>query len=87
MIGHLIIHFLFKPIVNCFLGTGGIVRWCFFQFLNTTLDKEYPKDITYYTNTKDEFIDKNGFTVSHKNMFVSFILFIIFLLIIEKIEK
>lgn len=87
MIGHIISHIIFKPIINCFLGIGGIVRWFFFQFINIILDKEYSKDPEYYINTKDDIIDKNGFTVSHKNMFVSFILFIVFLLIIEKIEK
>ena len=81
----LISHILFEPIKRFFLGIGGLTRWAFFSFLNRVFDKNYNSNIESYTNNKNEFIDKNGFTCGQKNMFVSFAILITFLIVVEKI--
>lgn len=79
-------HIIFEPIRRFFLGIGGIFRWLFFIVLNRVFDKDYNNNFEYYYNNKNEFIDKNGFTTSQKNMFVAFFLIILFVVVIEKIE-
>jgi hypothetical protein len=83
MIGHLI----FEPVRVFFIGLGGLTRWCFFQFLNVTIEEKYPKNVDYYTNNKSEKIDRNGFTTVQKNMFVAFALIICTLILIDKLEQ
>lgn len=80
----IIIHIIFEPIRRFFLGIGGLCRWCFFQILNIAIEEKHPTNIEYFVNNKSEAVDKNGFTVAQKNMFISFILIIISLILIEK---
>lgn len=83
MIGHLII----EPVRIFFIGIGGLTRWCFFQFLNVPIEEKYPKNIDYYTNNKNEKIDRNGFTTAQKNMFMACALLIFTLILIDKLEQ
>ncbi|MBC7524881.1 MAG: hypothetical protein H7239_10615 [Flavobacterium sp.] len=77
-------HIIFEPIKRFLLDIGGLFRWCFFQFLNVMIEEKYSKDLEYFTNNKSEFINKNGFTVANKNMFVAFAIIIFTIIIIEK---
>ncbi len=80
----IVIHIILEPFRRFFLGIGGLCRWCFFQFLNIAIEEKYPSNIEYFMNNKSEVIDKNGFTVAHKNMFISFFIFILSIILIEK---
>lgn len=83
----LIHHIIFEPVRRFFLGIGSLFRWSFFQLLNISIEKKYPTEIDYFLNNKNEAIDKNGFTVAQKNMFVAFVIFIFSLILIEKLES
>jgi hypothetical protein len=83
MISFILHHIVFDPIRRFVLGIGGLLRWSFFQFLNISFEKKYPKNLECYLDYKNEIIDKNGFTIAQKNLFAWFVLFICFLIIIQ----
>ncbi|MRX69946.1 hypothetical protein SAMN06265349_101126 [Flavobacterium resistens] len=80
--GHIFTHILQR----FFFGIGGLIRWCFFQLLNASIEEKYPKDLDYYMDLKNQVLDKNGFTTANKNFFVSIFIFVSFILLIKKIE-
>ena len=62
-----------------------LFRWMFFQFLNALFEQKDTKQIEYYLNQKDKTLDKNGFNVAQKNLFIAFMLY--FMILIDRIEN
>lgn len=68
-----------------FTGIGGLTRWGFFQLLNVSTEKKYPKNLEYYWDHQNKAVDKNGFTIIQKNFLAGIIIFICFIFLINKI--
>jgi len=80
-------HLIFGIIQRFFFGVGGIIRWFFFQLYNECFTEKYPRDLDYYIDNKNNAIDKNGFSIHHKNFFSGIFVFVLIIILLEKFDN